>query len=109
MGTRLHADVPGIQLRPFRSPRMGGLRGARLDTRARGVLDRAMEKASFQFTDARAVIDASLACPHCLHAVTWEPAGSGAQPAIACQCRSCGRERTVETTGAQMLRLTMSD
>jgi hypothetical protein len=68
-----------------------------------------MEKASFQFTDSRSVIDASLACPRCLHGVTWEPVGAGAQPAIACHCGGCGHDRTVETSGAQILRLTMAD
>jgi hypothetical protein len=68
-----------------------------------------MEHASFQFTDSRTAVDASLACPRCLHSVAWEPVGAGAQPAISCRCSSCGHERTVELSGAQMLRLTMDD
>ncbi len=68
-----------------------------------------MEQADFQFTDARSTVDASLACPHCLHRVAWEPVGAGAQPAIACHCQHCGHDRTVELSGSQMLRLTLPD
>jgi DNA-directed RNA polymerase subunit RPC12/RpoP len=70
---------------------------------------KAMETATFQFTDSRTTVDASLACPRCLHAVAWEPVGAGAQPAVECRCRHCGHERVVELTGAQMLRLTIDD
>jgi hypothetical protein len=68
-----------------------------------------METATFQFTDSRTTVNASLACPHCLHAVAWEPVGAGAQPAIECHCPHCGHDRTVELNGAQMLRLTIDD
>lgn len=68
-----------------------------------------MEHADFQFTDTRTMVEASLACPRCLHAIAWESVGAGAQPAIACRCTHCGHERTVELSGAQMLRLTMPD
>ena len=68
-----------------------------------------MEHADFQFTDTRTTVEASLACPRCLHAVAWEPVGAGAQPAISCRCSHCGQERVVELSGAQMLRLTMPD
>jgi hypothetical protein len=68
-----------------------------------------METATFQFTDSRTTIEASLACPRCLHAVAWEPVGAGAQPAVECRCTQCGDARVVELTGAQMLRLTIDD
>jgi hypothetical protein len=68
-----------------------------------------MEHAEFQFTDARSTVDASLACPQCLHTVSWEPVGAGTQPAVVCRCSNCGHERTVELSGTQMLRLTMPD
>jgi hypothetical protein len=68
-----------------------------------------METATFQFTDSRTSVEASLACPHCLHAVDWEPVGAGAQPAIECRCTHCDHTRVVELTGAQLLRLTIDD
>ena len=68
-----------------------------------------VEQATFQFTDPRVVVDASLACPYCLHTVAWEPAGTGAQPAVACECGHCGHRRVVHMNGAQLLRLTIAD
>jgi hypothetical protein len=75
---------------------------------ARSSIQR-METATFQFTDSRTTVEASLACPRCLHAVAWDPVGAGAQPAVECRCTHCGHTRVVELTGAQMLRLTIDD
>jgi hypothetical protein len=68
-----------------------------------------METATFQFTDSRTAVEASLACPRCLHAIDWEPVGAGAQPAVECRCGNCGHDRVVELSGTQMLRLSMED
>ena len=68
-----------------------------------------MERASFDPSDPAALIEASLACRFCLHAVDWASAGHGAQPAIVCRCRGCGHERTLELNGAQLLRLATLD
>jgi hypothetical protein len=68
-----------------------------------------VEHASFLLTDPPALVQASLACPLCLHAVDWCDAGSGTDPAVECECRSCGHERVVHLTAGQMLRLTLAD
>lgn len=68
-----------------------------------------MEHAHFQFTDSRTAVEAALACPRCLHAVSWDPVGAGAQPAVECRCGHCGHTRVVELDSAQMLRLTIAD
>jgi hypothetical protein len=68
-----------------------------------------MERASFLLTDPPALVDASLSCPFCLHSVVWETAGAGTQPAIECRCSGCGHTRSVELSGAQLLRLTLAD
>lgn len=65
-----------------------------------------MERADFLMTDPMCLVEAALSCPLCLHAVDWRPAGFGARPAVACRCRACGHERTVELSGPQVLRLT---
>jgi hypothetical protein len=68
-----------------------------------------VEQASFLLTDPPALVQASLACPLCLHAVDWRDAGTGADPAVECECRNCGHERTVYLSAGQMLRLTLAD
>ena len=68
-----------------------------------------MERASFHSSDPVALVEASLACPVCLHAVDWASAGRGAQPVVACRCRHCGHAREVELSGAQLLRLAALD
>jgi hypothetical protein len=68
-----------------------------------------MEHASFLLTDPPALVEASLSCPFCLHSVVWEAAGAGAQSAIECRCSGCGRTREVELSGAQLLRITLTD
>jgi hypothetical protein len=68
-----------------------------------------VEQASFLLTDPPALVQASLSCPLCLHSVEWMDAGEGAQPAVECECRHCGHQRTVELSAAQMLRLTLAD
>ncbi|HEY3185934.1 MAG TPA: hypothetical protein VGJ70_00575 [Solirubrobacteraceae bacterium] len=64
-----------------------------------------MEQARFLATDPAPLVEASLACPVCLHAVDWQVAGFGAQPAVACRCRGCDAERVVALSGSQLLRL----
>ena len=68
-----------------------------------------MEHAGFALDDAPALVEASLSCPLCLHAVDWSPSRLGAAALVACRCRSCGDERTVELSGVQMLRLAVLD
>jgi hypothetical protein len=68
-----------------------------------------VEQASFLLTDPPALVQASLACPLCLHSVGWCDAGSGTDPAVECECRNCGHERVVHLTAGQMLRLTLAD
>ncbi len=68
-----------------------------------------MEHATFETSDAPALVEASLACPLCLHAVDWVSAGRGAQAAVACRCRACGHAREVELTGEQLLVLALLD
>jgi hypothetical protein len=68
-----------------------------------------VEQASFLLTDPPALVQASLACPLCLHAVDWRDAGTGADAAVECECRNCGHERTVQLSAGQMLRLTLAD
>jgi hypothetical protein len=68
-----------------------------------------MERASFDPMDPSALVEASLACPFCLHAVDWESAGHGAEPAVACRCRGCGHTRDVALSGEQLLRLATLD
>ena len=77
--------------------------------RQTGSLPVEMERASFETSDAPALVEASLACPLCLHAVDWVSAGRGAQAAIACRCRACGHARDVELTGEQLLVLALLD
>jgi hypothetical protein len=68
-----------------------------------------VEHASFLLTDPPALVQASLACPMCLHSVDWCDTGAGSEPAVECECRHCGHERRVELSAAQMLRLTLAD
>jgi hypothetical protein len=68
-----------------------------------------VEHASFLLTDPPALVQASLACPMCLHSVDWYDTGAGSEPAVECECRHCGHERRVELSAAQMLRLTLAD
>jgi hypothetical protein len=68
-----------------------------------------MEHATFLPSDPAVVVEASLACPLCLHAVDWETTGRGARAEVACRCRSCGDVRNVELSGAQLLRLAALD
>jgi hypothetical protein len=68
-----------------------------------------VEQASFLLTDPPALVQASLACPLCLHSVDWRDAGTGTDPAVECECRNCGHGRLVHLTAGQMLRLTVAD
>jgi hypothetical protein len=68
-----------------------------------------VEQASFLLTDPPALVQASLACPLCLHSVGWRDAGTGTDPAVECECRNCGHGRLVHLTAGQMLRLTVAD
>jgi len=68
-----------------------------------------MERASFDSSDPAVLVEASLACPLCLHAVDWSPVGWGAQPTVVCRCRGCGDRRSVELSGIQLLRLATLD
>lgn len=74
----------------------------------RGKL-REVENASFRLTDPPALVEASLSCPVCLHAVTWEASGEGAQPFVHCRCLHCDHGRKVLLTAVQRLRLELAD
>jgi uncharacterized Zn finger protein len=63
-----------------------------------------MERASFHPDDPWCLVDASLACPRCLHAVDWDLV-RGEPPSARCRCRNCGHSRSVALTGAQTVRL----
>jgi len=65
-----------------------------------------VERADFLPTDPMSLVEASLACPRCLHAVDWRAAGFGTAPAVECRCRACGHVRTVALSAHQLLRLT---
>jgi hypothetical protein len=65
-----------------------------------------MESASFLPDDPWSLVDASLACPRCLHAVDWHLV-PGDVPSARCHCRACGHARSLALTGAQMVRLSL--
>ena len=67
-----------------------------------------MESATFRLEDPQCLVEASLACPCCLHATDWS-ARAGSEPAAACRCPNCGHQRDVALTGPQMLRLGVVD
>ncbi|HEY3018628.1 MAG TPA: hypothetical protein VGJ32_00460 [Solirubrobacteraceae bacterium] len=71
--------------------------------------DQDLEHASFYETDPDCLVEAALACPACLHAVDWRPAGTGSDAAVDCRCRHCGHARTVALSGAQSLRLLLAE
>jgi hypothetical protein len=68
-----------------------------------------MERATFLPDDPPCLVEASLACPICLHTCDWRVSESDGAPAAHCRCRACAHERTVLLTGPQLLRLTLPD
>ena len=78
-------------------------------TERSAFLTEILEQASFYDTDPDALVEAALACPLCLHAVDWRPAGAGSEAAVECRCRHCGHARTVALSGAQSLRLLLAE
>ena len=77
-------------------------------TERSAFLTEILEQASFYDTDPDALVEAALACPLCLHAVDWRPAGTGSEAAVECRCRHCAHARTVALSGAQSLRLLLA-
>jgi hypothetical protein len=65
------------------------------------------DTARFRVDDPDELVQASFACPLCLHGdeVEWELGGDGYDPSAQCLCRRCEQSWSVFVTPDQALRL----
>ena len=64
------------------------------------------DTARFRPDDPDVLVNASLACPFCLHGdVEWEAALDGYDPSVECRCKSCENNWRVYLAPFQALRL----
>jgi hypothetical protein len=65
------------------------------------------DTARFREDDPDALVNASLACPICLHSddVEWEAALEGYDPSVECRCPRCKERWRVYLAPQQVLRV----
>jgi hypothetical protein len=65
------------------------------------------DTARFREDDPDALVNASLACPICLHSddVQWEAALEGYDPSVECRCPRCKERWRVYLAPQQVLRV----